>query len=198
MGKSGFTKNHHRLFLIAGLAVLVLLWLNNTTLFNINENNPIELDFGISEWDDFVVFAIVLSLFGEMIPSVAKQFISFGAVGIKLLIQGFSPLLFGFILALGQTVGQMLLYIVGMFVKQVRKGSIGDLASKNHYLHEHGFLIYLAVPFASLLGDAVMLYSGHERINPLKIIPFLFVANLLDNMKWIYTSVIQLEVSDIL
>jgi hypothetical protein len=52
------------------------------------------------------------------------------------------------------------------------------------------------VPFTGVLGDAMMLYSGHQRINPIKIIPFLFVANLAENYKWIYTQMFNLQLSD--
>ncbi len=195
--KSKITKTHHRVLLLIILVGLVVLSFSGYSILQINDT-AIELDFGIADLSNFAIYAIALSLLGEMIPSVAKQFVSFGAVGIKLLIQGFSPILFGLILAVGQTIGQMLLYVVGMFVKKVHKGSIGDLASKNHYLHQHHFLVYLAVPFSSVLGDFVMLYSGHQRINPIKIIPFLFIANLTDNFKWIFTSMAQLEIGDTL
>lgn len=190
--KTKFSKNFHRILIGLGLLTLVILWLNNLTPFDISDSNPVEI-----ELTGFEKYALLISIAGEMIPSVAKQFISFGATGIKLLMQGFSPIIFGLILATGQLAGQMLLYVLGMFVKHVHRGSIGDLASKNHYFHEHHFLIYLAVPFASVLGDAVMIYSGHQRINPLKIMPFLFISNLADNYKWIFTSVAQLEVADV-
>jgi len=185
-------KLHYRIVILGALIGAVYLWFNGIELFSLNSSQPIEI-----ELTGFEQFALLLSILGEMIPSVAKQFISFGAIGIKLLMQGFSPIILGVILASAQTVGQMILYVIGMFVKQIHKGSIGDLASKNHFLHQHHFLIYLAVPFASVLGDFVMLTSGHQRINPLKIIPFLFVSNLADNFKWIFTSVAQLEVADI-
>jgi len=113
-----------------------------------------------------------------------------------LIILGFSPILLGIILGIGQLAGQMILYGVGMFIRHVRKGSIGNLAGHNHFFHQHHFLIYLAVPFAGVMGDAVMLYSGHERINPIKMIPFLLVSNILDNYKWIYTQMFNLQLSD--
>ena len=139
---------------------------------------------------------MAVSVFYEMIPSVAKQFYSASIITDKLLIQGFSPIILGFILAVGQLIGQMLLYVVGMLIKHVHKGNFGNMASSNHFFHQHHFLIYLAVPFIGVLGDAGMVYSGHQRINPIKIIPFLFVANLADNLKWIYTQMFNLELSE--
>ncbi len=189
----GNDKHVIRLVLLAGLLVLVGIWFTTgSDIIPINDT-PTQIELSLT---DFEKFGIAILVFAEMLPAFLKQFYSAGAIGIKLLLQGFSPFILGVILALGQLVGQMILYVIGMFAKAVKKGSIGDLAGKNHFLHQHHFLVFLAVPFASVLGDAVMLYSGHEKINPLKIIPFLFIANLADNYKWIFTQQINLEVVD--
>ena len=186
-------KHKIRILLLIGLGFLIFLWLTNINLFQIQVEMPTEISIPD---DNFTKFALSVSVLYEAIPSVFKQFYSASIITDKLIILGFSPILLGIILGIGQLAGQMILYGVGMFIRHVRKGSIGNLAGHNHFFHQHHFLIYLAVPFAGVMGDAVMLYSGHERINPIKMIPFLLVSNILDNYKWIYTQMFNLQLSD--
>jgi len=186
-------KHKIRILLLIGLGFLIFLWLTNINLFQIQVEMPTEISIPD---DNFTKFALSVSALYEAIPSVLKQFYSVSIITDKLIILGFSPILLGIILGIGQLAGQMILYGVGMFIRHVRKGSIGNLAGHNHFFHQHHFLIYLAVPFAGVMGDAVMLYSGHERINPIKMIPFLLVSNILDNYKWIYTQMFNLQLSD--
>ena len=105
-------------------------------------------------------------------------------------------IVFGFLLALGQLAGQMLLYVAGMLIRHVHKGNFGNLASGSHFFHQHSFIIYLAVPFTGVLGDLLMMYSGHQRISPIKIIPFLFASNLAFHYQWIYSQMFNQKISD--
>lgn len=186
-------KHKIRIILAVGLLIMVAIpFLGNNPLI-INTDVPIKVTIPD---DNFTKFALIVSMLYEAIPSVAKHLYSASIISDKLLIQGFSPILFGVLLGIGQLIGQMVLYVVGMFVKHVHKGGIGNLASSNHFLHQHHFLIYLTVPFIGLLGDALMLYSGHERINPIKMIPFLLASNIADNLKWVYTQMFNLRLSE--
>ncbi len=143
---------------------------------------------------DFQVFAILVSFFYDMMPTIAQQF-SLGAIHTELLQSGFSPTVFVFLTAIALLIGQAILYVVGIFVRKVHKGSIGNLAGKNHFLHKYHFLIYLIVPFVGIIGDLVMIFSGHQRISPLKMFPFLFIGDLISASRWIYPAVAQLEIS---
>lgn len=147
--------------------------------------------------DDFVRFALITTFAYDMLPTIAQQF-SISAIIVQLLMTGFSPLLFGFISALGLLTGQMILYLVGMFLKKVHKGSFGDIAGNHHWLHKYNFLIYLMIPFVGIVGDAGMVYSGHQRINLLKIVPFLFVADFASTMRWIIPTMAELEINETL
>ncbi len=185
-------KRKHVIRIVLGLALvgLIVSWLmGNQFIFKFNES-PFEAFNSV----EFVEFALIISFMFEALPSVVKQFVSVGAMNVRFLqLSTMNPLVFTAILSAGQLVGQMGLYGFGMIIKKVHKGSFGDLASKSHFLHEHHFLIYAIVPFAGVLGDAVMMYSGHQKINPLKIIPFLYMSNFADNFKHIYTTLGQLE-----
>jgi len=187
------------LYILAiGLAViLVLTFVFNFDLFTATQNlgmNELNLDY---EDNDFTRFAVVAIFLYDTLPTIAQQF-SISAISVQLLISGFSPLILAILSAVGLLTGQMILYVVGMFLKKVHKGSIGDIAGKNHWLHKYHFLVFMAIPFIGILGDAGMIYAGHQRANPLKIMPFLFIADLASTARWILPTMAELEIGDAL
>ena len=156
--------------------------------------NQSELNLDIPD-DNFTKFALAVTVGYDMLPTIAQQF-SISAITVQLLMTGFSPIILAVISATGLLAGQMILYVVGMFIRKVHKGSFGDIAGNHHFLHKYNFLIYFAVPFVGILGDGAMLFSGHQRINPLKIIPFLFLADLASTARWIIPTMAELEIAD--
>ncbi len=185
-------KNIERIVIIAGLVLVLFWWLSDTEFLQFVDS-PIEISI-----TGFEAFALAILILFEMIPTVLKQVWSVGAISTQLILTGFSPIILGVLLAVGQLIGQMILYGIGMFAKHLSGESVAKLADKNHFLHKHHFLIYLGVPFIPVLGEGIMLASGHQRINPMKIIPFLFISNLADNYKHIYQTVINLEIGEAL
>jgi membrane protein YqaA with SNARE-associated domain len=173
--------------------VLVLSFSYNYELFTFH-NDLSELNLEIPD-DNFTKFALAVTFAYDMMPTIAQQF-SIGAITVQLLMTGFSPIILGLISATGLLVGQMILYGVGMVIRKIHKGSFGDIAGNHHFLHKYHFLIYFMIPFVGILGDGAMLYSGHQRINPIKIIPFLFIADFASTMRWIIPSLAELEISE--
>jgi len=161
----------------------------------IQEITNLELDLIIPD-DNFIRFALAVQFGYDMLPTLAQQF-TISAITVQLLMTGFSPLIIAVLSAIGLLLGQMILYVVGMFVRKVHKGSFGDIAGHNHFLHKYHFLVYFSIPFVGILGDAGMVYSGHQRINPLKIIPFLFVADLASTCRWLLPTLAELEITEI-
>jgi len=161
----------------------------------IQEITNLELDLIIPD-DNFIRFALAVQFGYDMLPTLAQQF-TISAITVQLLMTGFSPLIIAVLSAIGLLLGQMILYGVGMFVRKVHKGSFGDIAGHNHFLHKYHFLVYFSIPFVGILGDAGMVYSGHQRINPLKIIPFLFVADLASTCRWLLPTLAELEITEI-
>lgn len=178
-------KNHKiRVLLVIILsAVIIFSIVNGFRVFTYNDL-------------DFQTFALMVIIGYDMLPTVAQQF-SIGATTTQLLQDGFNPIILSLVSAFALLVGQMVMYGIGIIIRKIRKGSIGDLASKNHFLHKHHFLIYLIVPFVGILGDAVMLYSGHERISPVKIIPYLLIANFFSSLRWILSAIGQIEIAQL-
>ena len=178
-----------------GLGIILFLTFGmGVDLFQYPQTMINELDLEIPD-DNFTHFALAVTFFYDAMPSIAQQF-SIGAITAQLLLTGFSPILLIVISALGLLFGQMVLYGVGMIVKRVHKGSIGDIAGKNHWLHKYHFLVYMAIPFLNIVGDLAMIYSGHQRVNLIRIIPFLFVSDLASSARWLLPMVAQLEISD--
>lgn len=157
-------------------------------------DDPMELNLEIPD-DNFTRFALAVTFAYDMLPTIAQQF-SISAITVQLLMTGFSPIILAVISATGLLAGQMILYVVGMFIRKVHKGSFGDIAGNHHFLHKYNFLIYFAVPFVGILGDGAMLFSGHQRINPVRIIPFLFLADLASTARWILPTLGELEIAD--
>ena len=157
-------------------------------------DDPMELNLEIPD-DNFTRFALAVTFAYDMLPTIAQQF-SISAITVQLLMTGFSPIILAVISAIGLLAGQMILYLVGMFVKKVHKGSFGNIAGHNHFLHKYHFLIYFSIPFVGILGDFAMIYSGHQRISPIRIIPFLFLADLASTARWIIPTVAELEIAD--
>jgi len=182
--------------LFAGLAVLFVLYFgfNFEPFLFFQPDNLTELDISIPD-DNFTRFALVVTFLYDAMPTIAQQF-SISAIGVQLLMTGFSPVLFALISALGILVGQMVLYVVGMFLKRIHKGSFGDIAGKHHFLHKYHFLVFLMIPFVGIVGDGAMLLSGHQRINPIKMIPFLFIADVASTLRWIIPTLGELQISE--
>ena len=157
-------------------------------------DEPTELNLDIPD-DNFTRFALAVTVGYDMLPTIAQQF-SISAITVQLLMTGFSPIILAVISATGLLAGQMILYVVGMFIRKVNKGSFGNIAGNHHFLHKYHFLIYFAVPFVGILGDGAMVYSGHQRINPIRIIPFLFLADLASTARWIIPTMAELEIAD--
>lgn len=184
--------------LIFVLGVVVLIYFTDITLFDLGDNLP-EYTFNAIPTDltEFQKFAIAVNFGYELIPTIGQQF-SISAITTQLLQSGFSPYIFMIIIVGGMLTGQMILYSVGIFSKKIHKGSIGNLAGHNHFLHKYNFLVYVIVPFVGILGDAVMVFTGHQRINPLKIIPFLLIGDIVVTAKWILPTMAQLELGKFL
>ncbi len=161
----------------------------------LSEITNVELDLTIPD-DNFTRFALAVQFGYDMLPTLAQQF-TISAITVQLLMTGFSPIVLAVLSAIGLLIGQMILYVVGMVIKKVRKGSLGNIAGHNHFLHKYHFLVFFSIPFIGILGDAGMVYSGHQRISPLKIIPFLFLGNLASTCRWLIPTLAELEITEI-
>ncbi len=191
------TKPKEEIIAVLGIALIVLLVLNfgyGFEPFLPFEESLEQINLDIPD-NDFTKFALAVTFAYDMLPTIAQQF-SISAITVQLLLTGFSPLILAIISAIGLLAGQMILYGVGMVIKKVHKGSFGDIAGHNHFLHKYHFMIYFMIPFVGILGDAGMLYSGHQRINPIRILPFLFIADLASTARWILPTMGELHIGE--
>lgn len=145
--------------------------------------------------DEFTAFALIVNFAYELIPQTLQQ-IGVGAISTVLLVRGFNPFAFGFVIALGKLTGQYIIYFVARVAFHHRKKNLGGLASANHFLHKYHYIAFLFPAWISIAGDALMFIAGQQRINPVKILPILFISDLAEAYKWVFWTVGQLEVTD--
>ena len=94
--------------------------------------------------DEFVRFAVVVNFLYAIIPNTL-QLLSISGITVRLLQTGFSPLVLGFIFAVGSLLGQLLLYSIGLFFyRHVRKKKNGN-ADATHFLHKYHLTLKLKV-----------------------------------------------------
>ncbi len=185
---------HIVLPLVGALAFIIVLHFMGLSIFVMFPQEIIEPIIGVD--DDFTAFALLANFAYELIPQTLQQ-VGIGAVSTVLLIRGFSPWAFGFVIALGKLTGQYIIYFAFRIGFHHRKKGFGSLASANHALHKYHYIAFAFAPWISIGGDALMAVAGHQRISPLKILPILFITDLAEAYKWVFWTLAQLEVTDI-
>ena len=93
--------------------------------------------------------------------------------------------------AFGKLGGDLLMYTIGrMDIKWFKRK---NFASANHLMHKHKIIIFFIVPFGGMLGTLIMFIAGHQKINIIKVIPILFIANLISMATFVYPFLFQLN-----
>lgn len=151
----------------------------------------LELDQMIIDMGDtFTQFAVAINFLYELVPQTF-QVIGIGAIYVKALDSGASPLLFIIGGVAGKFIGQMVLYQVGFYgLKALGKKSNGGAS---HWLHKYHFLVFLLPPFTGALGDIIMIYAGAKKIPLTRIMPILIIADIFDQIRWVVITMGQLE-----
>jgi len=188
-------KFHEELAVIGGLAVIFIV----IVLFNFTEGRLFEIMigefeefFGMIADDDFLTFAVTIEFAWELLPQTV-QILGLGAITTRLLQTGINPFILGLITATGRLIGQLLLYLVGRFIAKFLFKNTRKEASAMHFMHKYHFIVFLFPAFLGALGDIIMLTAGHQKINPFRIMPILFIGNLADAYKWIFYDLGQIE-----
>lgn len=153
--------------------------------------------FGMISDDEFIEQAILLEFAWELLPQTA-QVLGLGAITTRLLSTGLNPYILGLITATGRLFGQIILYFVGRFLAKFLFKNTRKEASAMHFMHKYHFLVFLFPAWLGALGDFIMLTAGHQKINLWKIIPVLFIGNLLDAYKWIFWGLATIEATDLM
>lgn len=131
----------------------------------------------IASSPDFQTIGIIFLFFWTIIPSV-KSIIPEFFSGI-LLASGVAPLILIVVSALGATIGDYLLYMLGRGSFRLFKGRHREMAKADHLLHKYRLPIFLATPFLSIVGDIVVFLAGYERIGFHRILPYILVGQFL-------------------
>lgn len=153
-----------------------------------------ELDQMVIDFaDQFTQFAVAVNFLYELIPQTF-QVIGIGAIYVKALESGASPMLFIVGGMAGKLIMQVGLYSVGKYglSRFGKKGKVGA----SHWLHKYHFLVFLLPPFTGALGDIIMVYAGTKKIPLTRIMPILIIANLFDQIRWVLLTLGTLELID--
>jgi len=187
-------KFHEELAVIGGLAVIfvVIVLLNFTEgrLFEIMVGEFEEF-FGMIADDDFVSFAVLIEFAWEILPQ-SVQLLGLGAITTRLLQTGINPVILGLITATGRLIGQMILYLAGRLLAKFLFKNTRKEASAMHFMHKYHFIVFLFPAWLGALGDIILLTAGHQKVNPFRIMPVLFIGNLADAYKWIFYDLGQI------
>lgn len=193
--------SNEEILIVAGLVVafagvIYISVVTNMDLFQLMIGQFEEF-FGMVNEDDFLRNAVLLEFAYEILPQTA-QVLGLGAITTRLLQTGINPYVLGIITATGRLIGQILLYFAGRFIAKFIFKNRKKEASAMHFMHRFHFIIFLTPAWLGALGDIIMLTAGHQKINLIKIIPILFIGNLLDAYKWIFWGLATIEASDLM
>jgi len=151
--------------------------------------------FGMIEDDEFIQFAIAVEIGWELLPQTA-QILGLGAITVRLLQSGINPFILGLVTATARLGGQLIMYAVGRLLAKFIIKNKRKEASAMHFMHKYRFLVFLFPAWLGALGDIIMIVAGQQKISFFKIIPFLFIGNLLDAYKWIFWDLGQIGLAD--
>ena len=179
--------------MIIGLTLVVL------TVIGLSFHTELELslkqiigEIEVAMTDELVRFAVLVNFLYELVPQ-SFQVLGIGAIYTKALESGASPLYFVIGGTVGKLLGQLGLYYLGMHGTRRLFGKKGGMASADHWMHKYHYLVFLLPPFTGALGDLILLYAGHKKISLIKILPIVTIANVLDQIRWVSWTLIQLE-----
>lgn len=191
-------KREEEIVIIVGLAVafVIVVYVSVITEMDLFKFMVGEFEdfFGMVEDNEFVQFALAVEFFYELLPQTA-QILGLGAITTRLLMTGINPFILGLLTATGRLGGQIILYFAGKLIARVVFKKKAKEASASHFMHKYRYLVFLFPAWLGAFGDLIMLTAGHQHINLLKIIPFLFAGNLADAYKWIFWDLGQIEVA---
>jgi membrane protein YqaA with SNARE-associated domain len=130
----------------------------------------------ITSSQDFQSYGLLFLIVWSAIPS---SITITEIVSIALLALGVSPIILIIISALGATLGDFILYLIGRGSYRIFKGKHKDQEDGGHLLHKYRLPIFIAVPFLMIIGDIIVIIAGYERIGFKKILPFILIGEFL-------------------
>lgn len=122
-----------------------------------------------------------MGIFGLLIYSAMPSFLAplpNETISAPLLIGGMSPIIIVIVMSIGSLLGDLLMFYLGKHVRRLFHKKVEN-AKPSHFMHRHRYWIFvLAVPIP-YLSESVMALAGHQHLNLKKIIPFIYLGELL-------------------
>lgn len=181
--------------LIVGAFLIYLLLGGTNYLASISI--PVIAEFQVNTDSDLEKIGLTTIFVYEFIPE-GFRFVGISGFYFALIDQHVNDLLLLIIPAIGKVIGELILFVVGILVFKKFKSKNKLIVEAGKAIHKHKIAAFFLVPFGGMLGAFIMIVAGHEKVNFLKILPILVVANLIDVALWLYPTMAQLQVSSML
>lgn len=122
-----------------------------------------------------------MGIFGLFVYSVMPSFLAplpNETISAPLLIGGMSPIIIIIVMSVGSLIGDILIFYLGKHVRRFFHKKVEN-AKPSHFMHRHRYWIFvLAVPIP-YVSESVMALAGHQHLSLKKIIPFIYIGELL-------------------
>lgn len=122
-----------------------------------------------------------LGLFGLFIYSALPAFLAVlpnEIISAPLMIGGMGPVNIILVMSVGGTAGDLLMFYIGKYIRKIFHKKVKP-ASYGHFLHKHRYWIFVITMPVPYLSESIMLISGHQHLDVKRIIPFIYLGELL-------------------
>ena len=122
-----------------------------------------------------------LGIFGLFIYSVMPSFFApfpNEIISAPLLMGGMSPVIIILVMSIGSLAGDILIFFAGKHLRRLFHKKVEN-AKPNHFMHRHRYWIFVVSVPIPYWSESVMAYAGHQHLDLKKILPFIYLGELL-------------------
>ena len=122
-----------------------------------------------------------LGIFGLFIYSALPSFISpipNEIISAPLMAGGMNPLVIILVMSVGGLLGDLLMFFGGKHGRKLFNKKIEN-AKPSHFMHRHKYWLFVVAVPIPYLSESIMLVAGHQHLNLRKILPFIYIGELL-------------------
>src|SRR3990167_8175732 len=91
---------------------------------------------------------------------------------------GMNPLVIILVMSVGGLLGDLLMFLAGKHGRRLFNKKIEN-AKPSHFMHRHRYWFFVVTVPIPYVSESVMLIAGHQHLNLKKILPFVYLGELL-------------------
>src|SRR3990167_2373497 len=91
---------------------------------------------------------------------------------------GMNPLVIILVMSVGGLLGDLLMFFGGKHGRKLFNKKIEN-AKPSHFMHRHKYWLFVVAVPIPYLSESIMLVAGHQHLNLRKILPFIYIGELL-------------------